>query len=358
LNDDCLKLTCYFGERHRSGSHFVADELLNVYERHGIAASIMLRGVEGFGLKHHLRSDRSLSLSEDLPAVAVAVDTRERIDRALADVTAIDGIGLVTLERARLITGEIRPVQLPESLHEATKLTIYLGRQERTYRVPAYLAVCDLLHRRGVAGATVLLGVDGTAHGDRQRAEFFGRKAEVPTMVMAIGTGETISRVLPELGALIRTPLISVERVRICKRDGEVLERPHALPGIDEHGMAMWQKLTIFASEAAHYRGQPIHRAVTRRLRTTGASGVTTLRGIWGYHGDHKPHGDRPLRVVRHVPTLTIAIDTPERIAEVFPLVDEITRDRGLVTVEMVPALHARAERHERGGLGLARHHF
>lgn len=358
MNDDCLKLTCYFGERHRTGPRFVADELLNVYERHEIAASIMLRGVEGFGLKHHLRSDRSLSLSEDLPAVAVAVDTRECIDRALADVTAINGIGLVTLERARLITGEIRPVQLPESLHEATKLTIYLGRQERTYRVPSYLAVCDLLHRRGVAGATVLLGVDGTAHGERQRAEFFGRNAEVPTMVMAIGTGETISRVLPELGGLIRTPLISVERIRICKRDGEVLERPHVLPGIDDHGMAMWQKLTIFASEAAHYRGQPIHRAVTRRLRTTGASGVTTLRGIWGYHGDHKPHGDRPLRVVRHVPTLTIAIDSPERIAEVFPLVDEITQDRGLVTVEMVPALQARAERHERGGLGLARHHF
>jgi PII-like signaling protein len=37
----------------------------------------MLRGAEAFGLKHHLRTDRVLTLSEDLPLVSVAVDTSE-----------------------------------------------------------------------------------------------------------------------------------------------------------------------------------------------------------------------------------------------------------------------------------------
>ena len=77
------KLTSYFGERQRSGGAFVADALLELYGRHEIAASILLRGTEGFGLKHHLRTDRSLSLSEDLPLVAVAVDTRPRIEAVL-----------------------------------------------------------------------------------------------------------------------------------------------------------------------------------------------------------------------------------------------------------------------------------
>lgn len=358
MNADCLKLTCYFGERHRSGDAFLADALLDVYERHEIAASIMLRGIEGFGLKHHLRSDRSLTLSEDLPAVAVAVDTRPRIEGVLGEVGELRGVGLLTLERARLITDEITPARLPEDLNEATKLTIYLGRQERAYRVPAFVAVCDLLHRRGVAGATVLLGVDGTVRGQRQRAEFFKRNVDVPTMVIAIGSGDVIDRVLPELGGLLRNPLVSVERVRICKRDGEILEAPHALPGADEHGMALWQKLSVFSSEATRYDGQPIHRAITRRLRETGASGVTTLRGTWGFHGDHRPHGDRPLRVVRHVPTLTLVVDTPERIAQAFPIIDQLTAHRGLVTTEMVPALRARSAQHERGGLRLARHHY
>ena len=170
MNEDCLKLTVYFGERKRVGNHFVADALLDLYGRHEIATSVLLRGVEGFGLKHHLRTDSSLSLSEDLPAVAIAVDTRERIKALVDHAVELTSSGLVTLERARMQTGEIQAVSLPAELDEATKLTVYLGRQERVYRVPAFIAVCDLLHRRGLAGATTLLGVDGTAHGVRERA--------------------------------------------------------------------------------------------------------------------------------------------------------------------------------------------
>ncbi len=358
MNEDCLKLTCYFGERRRHEHRFVADALLDVYGRHEIAASIMLRGVEGFGLKHHLRSDRSLTLSEDLPAVTVAVDSRERIEGVLDEVRAMTGVGLITLERARLITGDITAIALPDDLQEATKLTIYLRRQERIARVPSYVAICDLLHRHELAGATVLLGVDGTLHGQRQRAELFARNADVPIMVLAIGSGETIKQVLPELGALLKSPLISLERVRVCKRDGTRLGVPHALPGTDEHGMALWQKLSVYTSEATRFRGQPIHRAITQQLRSTGASGATTLRGIWGFHGAHRPHGDRPLRIVRHVPTVTIVIDSPGRIAKAFPVIDELTSERGLVTVEMVPAMHARSGTDDRGGLHLAWHHF
>jgi PII-like signaling protein len=53
MNEDCLKLTSFFGERHRVGGRFVADVLCDLYGLHDIAASIMLRGTEGFGLKHH-----------------------------------------------------------------------------------------------------------------------------------------------------------------------------------------------------------------------------------------------------------------------------------------------------------------
>ena len=72
MTADCLKLTSYFGERQRSGGAFVADALIELYGRQEIAASVLLRGTEGFGLKHHLRNDRSLSLSEDLPLIAIA----------------------------------------------------------------------------------------------------------------------------------------------------------------------------------------------------------------------------------------------------------------------------------------------
>jgi PII-like signaling protein len=359
VNSDCLKLTTYFGERHRTDNQFVADALLDLYGRREVEVSVMLRGAEGFGLKHHLRTDRILTLSEDLPLVSVAVDTRERIESLLGEVIQVKRHGLITLERARMLTGEVGAVALPEELHDATKLTIYVGRQEQISRSPAFVAVCDLLHRRGIAGATALLGVDGTAHGVRQRARFFGRNAEVPMMIIAVGAGEQIARVLPELGGLLPRPLLTLERVRVCKRDGHRLSSPASIPSADEHGLAMWQKLMVYASDQARHGRTPLHVALVRRLRESGASGATSLRGVWGFHGDHAPHGDRLLQLRRHVPVVTIIVDTPERIAEAFKIVDELTDEAGLVTSEMVPAVAALSEgKPQRGGLRLARHRF
>jgi PII-like signaling protein len=176
-------------------------------------------------------------------------------------------------------------------------------------------------------------------------------------MVVAVGSGDRIGQVLPELGTLLRRPLLTLERVQVCKRDGHLLAPPAPLPA-DEQGMALWHKLMIFSSEAARRGGQPVHLAMVRRLRSAGISGATTLRGIWGFHGDHAPHGDRVLQLGRHVPVVTIVIDTPERIATAFPIIDELTSEHGLVTSETIPALRAAAGDRHRGGPRLATHHL
>ncbi len=343
MDEDCLKLSAYMAERRRTGEGFVSDVLLNLYQQHRIASSVVLRGIGGFGTGRHLRTDESLTLSEDPPVVIVAVDTRKTIEALIDPVLAIKQRGLVTLERARLLredstTGGLPA--LPDDLREAVKLTIYLGRKERVNGMPAYVAACDLMHRRHIAGASVFLGVDGLIHGQRERARFFGRNADVPMMIVAVGSGDRIAGVLPELGELLRRPMFTLERVRVCKRDGELLERPHALPGVDEHGLPLWQKLMVYTSEPALHDGVPIHRAIVQRLRQRESpDGATVVRGIWGYHGDHRPHGDKLLSLRRRVPAVTIVIDTPANIAECFDVVDELTAHEGLVTSEMVPAL-------------------
>jgi len=350
LNEEAVKLTSYFGERHKAAGRFAADALLDLYGKYEVATSILLRGTEGFGARQRLRTDRSLTLSEDLPLAAVAVDTRARLEPLAGVAARLCGAGLVTLERARLLSGDIPAVALPEDVHDETKLTIYLGRQERVFRVPAFVAVCDLLHRRGIAGATALLGVDGTARGQRERAAFFSRNAATPMMVIAVGAGPRIARVLPELGGLLTRPLLTLERVRICKRDGELLcapplstpaGRPAAAPVEGDGGLPVWHKLMVYTSESALHDGQPVHREIVRRLRGAGIAGATTLRGMWGFHGDHAPHGDRLLQLGRHVPAVTVVIDSAERIAAAFAVIDELTASHGLVTSELVPAMRA-----------------
>jgi PII-like signaling protein len=214
--------------------------------------------------------------------------------------------------------------------------------------------VVDLLRRHGLAGATALLGVDGTMAGMRRRAAFFGRNAEVPVMIIAVGDGDRIRLVLPELTGMLRRPLATLERVRVCKRDGRRLAEPSQVPGRDDAGLAIWQKLMVFSGEHARHDGAPLHAALVRRLREAGAAGATSLRGFWGFHGDHAPHGDTFWSLGRRVPVVTIVVDTPTNMVSWFAIVDEVTGRSGLVTSELVPAMRAASPAGSHGGLALA----
>ncbi|MEA2299448.1 MAG: hypothetical protein QOF77_2384 [Solirubrobacteraceae bacterium] len=355
MSDDCLKLTTYFGERARAGGRFLADALIDVYARNELQVSLVMRGALGFGIKHSVRTDRLLTLSEDLPMVAVAVDTRPRIEAALREVDELHLGGLVTLERARMLTCQAGGLELPdELLREAVKLTVYVGRHQRLGGRPAHQAIVELLRERGVDGATVLLGVDGTVHGRRLRAGFFAANAEVPLMVVALGAAESVAAAGAELAAWLPRPLMTLERVRVCKRDGRRLAQPRQLSETDGGGRPMWQQLTVYAGEASRHRGRPLAPQLVRALREAGAAGATSLRGVWGYHGDHQPHGDRFWALRRHVPAVTVIIDTPGRSRRWFEIVDRLTDETGLVTSEMVPAYRAAAPGLLTGGLELA----
>jgi PII-like signaling protein len=340
VSEPSLKLTAYFGERDRTDHGLLADALLDLFGAHEVETSILLRGIGGFGHTHSLRTDQLLSLSEDLPVVCVAVDTPARIEELLPAVLGLRRRGLVTLERARLVHGA---EALAPQLAEAAKLTVYVGRHERADGRPAFVAVCDLLRRLEFDGATVLLGVDGARHGERLRARFFARNAAVPVMIIAIASGPLVAAAIPELEALLQRPVMTAERVRVCKRDGLLLGAPPELPGTDEHGLPLLQKLMVYGSESAMVGGMPLHRALLARLRAAKVAGATQVRGVWGFHGDHPPHGDRLLQLRRHTPVVTVVVDTPERIAAAFAIIDELTVAGGLVTGETVPGRVAQA---------------
>ncbi len=172
--------------------------------------------------------------------------------------------------------------------------------------------------------------------------------------IVTVGAGAAVAAAVPELAAILREPLVTLERVRICKRDGELLERPHGLAGTDAHGRALWQKLTVYSSHDATYAGRSLHLELVRRLRAGDAAGATCVNGVWGFHGEHAPHGDRLLQLRRHVPVMTIAIDSPAKAARSFELIDELTREHGLVTSEVVPAMQALSASERIGALTLA----
>jgi len=335
-----LKLSVFFGERDVADGRFLAERIIAEGERAGVAGAILMRGVEGFGIKHRRRTDRLLTLSEDLPVVAIAVGGAEPVEEAAARIGRIDFDGLVTLERLRLLTPPAEAESAKQE--EDAKLSVYLGRGRRVDGEPAYRWLISRLREAGVEGGTVLLGVDGILSGSRRRAGFFSRNVDVPALVVSVGRADRLAAAAAAVAELPGAPVATLERVHVCKRDGGPMTPPPAVPERDRGGMSIWQKLTLYSSEQVHVGGRPVHVEAVRRLRAASADGATALRGVWGFDGRHAPHGDRLGSLRRRVPTLTVVIDSPARTRDWLVILDEITPDRGLITSEIVPARHAR----------------
>ncbi|MGD9694863.1 MAG: DUF190 domain-containing protein [Thermoleophilia bacterium] len=345
-----LKLVAHFGEGDRVEGRSASDALMDLVAASGVAGAVLLRGVEGFGLSSRLRTDRLLSLSDDLPLVAVAVGAAGPV-AALARRAAALLPGLVTLERVAVpdLGGERDSPAALGGRH--AKVSLLCGRGE-----PAARGAVAAMRGAGLSGALALVGVDGTMRGERRRARVLARNEGVPCLVQGYGPAERVPDLLPRLRALAGRHVIVVERVHVVRRDGAAVGDLPAVPSEDPGGMGLWQRVSVACGEDARWEGRPLYERLIRRLREEGAAGATALRGGWGYTGDGRGHGDHLLSLRRRAPVIVSIIDRPEAIRRLWPVVAAATAATGLVTCETVPAAQARAPGgSSSGGLGLSR---
>ena len=342
-------MVVHFGERSRVGGRLASDALMDLAAEAGVGTAVLLRGIEGFGGHHLLRTDRLLSTSEDLPLVLVAIDSPTRIV-ALADRTArLIPSGLLVLERVTIPGGQLDDDTLGAPAPGQSKLTVYCAR-------PLAVEVAAALRPAGLSGATVLAGVDGLLRGVRGRGRVFSRNREVPALVLAVGSAERVAAALPRVRAIAGRHLTALERVSIVRRDGAPVGPLPIVPHEDDAGLALWQRLTVTGDAPAGARARPLHVSLIRDLRAAGAPGATALRGAWGYTDDAGRHADHLLAIRRRAPAMVTVIARPAEMLRLWPIVERATATAGLVTCELLPAVRISPPAGEvRGGLRLAR---
>jgi PII-like signaling protein len=93
----------HIGERDRYEGRPLYVQIVELLRRRQYAGATVYRAIMGFGASSHLRTDRFLELSLDLPIVVECVETEERIDAILPELDTMIGGGLITLERAHVI---------------------------------------------------------------------------------------------------------------------------------------------------------------------------------------------------------------------------------------------------------------
>ena len=100
--------------------------------------------------------------------------------------------------------------------------------------------------------------------------------------------------------------------------------------------------LRIFIGESDTWHGRPLYEAIVHRVREAGLAGATVIRGLEGFGAHSRIHTSRILRLSEDLPLVIEIVDTPERINEILPLMDEMIRE-GMVTLERVEVVAYRA---------------
>jgi hypothetical protein len=104
LPSESLLLRIFIGETDKYEGRPLYKAIVEKARQRGMAGATVMRGILGFGANSRIHTSQILRLSEDLPLVIKIVDSEERINAFLPELDTMISEGLVTLEKARVIT--------------------------------------------------------------------------------------------------------------------------------------------------------------------------------------------------------------------------------------------------------------
>lgn len=99
---------------------------------------------------------------------------------------------------------------------EGKLLRIFVGESDKYGSKPLYQAIVELLRERGLAGATVLRGVEGFGAGSHLHTHRILRLSEgLPMVIECVDTAERIDEILPALDEMVVEGMVTLERVEV-----------------------------------------------------------------------------------------------------------------------------------------------
>jgi PII-like signaling protein len=93
---------------------------------------------------------------------------------------------------------------------------IYIGESDHWHGRPLYQAIVALLRERGLAGTTVLRGIEGFgANAHLHTSRILALSQDLPILIEVVDQEDRIRAILPELDGMVGDGLITLERVEV-----------------------------------------------------------------------------------------------------------------------------------------------
>ena len=104
---------------------------------------------------------------------------------------------------------------------DGTLLRIYIGELDKWQHQPLYEAIVLRARKLGLAGATVLRGPMGFgAHSHLHTAKILRLSEDLPVLIEIVDKEDKIAAFLPELDQMVADGLVTLEKVRVIKYQG------------------------------------------------------------------------------------------------------------------------------------------
>ena len=106
---------------------------------------------------------------------------------------------------------------------EGKLLRLFIGESDTWHGKPLYQAIVERVRREGLAGATVLRGIEGFGADSHLHTSRILRLSEdLPVVIEIVDTPEQIDRVVPILDEMVGEGMLTLERVQIVSyRSGD-----------------------------------------------------------------------------------------------------------------------------------------
>ena len=99
---------------------------------------------------------------------------------------------------------------------EGKLLRLFIDESDTWHGKPLYQAIVERVRKEGLAGATVLRGIEGFGADSRLHTSRILRLSEdLPVVIEIVDTPEQIDRVVPILDEMVAEGMLTLERVQI-----------------------------------------------------------------------------------------------------------------------------------------------
>jgi len=103
----------------------------------------------------------------------------------------------------------------------ALLVRIFIGESDQWEGRPLYQAIVERLRGLGIAGCTVLRGIEGYgAHARLHTARILRLSEDLPIVIEAVDREDRLRAVLPEIDGMVGDGLITLEHVEVLAYRG------------------------------------------------------------------------------------------------------------------------------------------